>query len=74
MTRTLSLLICAGVVLVADVCRAGQDPEPRSIAAKCNKEAGGYYNPISKMWLLRSSMQIAAKNACVDRLSAERRR
>jgi len=70
MAKALSMLICAGAVFVADVAQAGQDREPRSIAAKCNKEAGGYYNPIAKMWLLRSSSQIAVKNACVDRLSA----
>lgn len=70
MSKVLSILLSVGVVFAAYGARAGQDPEPRSIAAKCNKEAGGYYNPISKLWVLRDSRQIAAKNACVSRLSA----
>ena len=42
-------------------------PEPRSIAAKCNKEVGGHYDWLKKQWVVRSSL-IMAKNACVQRM------
>jgi hypothetical protein len=46
-------------------------PEPKSIAAKCNKEAGGRYDFQKKQWVVRQS-QVAAKNACVDRMTRGR--
>lgn len=42
-------------------------PEPRSIAAKCNKEVGGHYDWLKKQWVVHSSL-IMAKNACVQRM------
>jgi hypothetical protein len=47
-------------------------PEPRSIVAKCNKEAGGHYNFAMKQWVV-NQRHIAAKNACVDRMTKGRR-
>ena len=48
-------------------CAFPGDPEPKTIAGKCNKEVGGYYDPARKAWVL-SGRLVAAKNACVTRM------
>lgn len=48
-------------------------PEPRSIAAKCNKEAGGWYSHARKSWVV-SGKQVAAKNDCVYRMTHGKQR
>ena len=65
------LLMIVVLSAIAGGAVAQTAPEPRSIVAKCNKEAGGHYNFVKKQWVV-NQRQIAAKNACVDRMTRGR--
>ena len=76
MIRLAGIATSAAALLLMGLSHAAaqhrQPPEPRSIAGKCNKEVGGYYNWMSKQWVIKSHL-IAAKNACVTRMQGQRR-
>jgi len=59
--------IAAALVVAAAGAARAEDPAPRSIAGKCAREVGGYYDPAKKLWMVPSRL-VAAKNACVARM------
>ncbi len=61
------IVVIVFLSVIASGAIAQTAPEPRSIVAKCNKEAGGHYNFAKRQWVV-NQRHIAAKNACVDRM------
>jgi hypothetical protein len=69
MKFSIALCVCVTVAFLPSAALSQhRAPEPRSIAAKCNKEVGGYYNFTKKSWVVPRHL-IAAKNTCVQRMS-----